>query len=66
MFAKLFFVRDAKTMINIVIEGLYPAHYLDSKDEKGNEGTNRQRLEKVSKLVLVFLREQKYLILNFL
>lgn len=47
MFARLFFVKDARSMIRIVVNGLYPQSYLEAPDEMGREETNRDRLEKV-------------------
>lgn len=47
MFSKLFFVKDPENMVRIVIEGLYPASYLDAPDDRGSETTNRDRVVKV-------------------
>ena len=34
-------------MVRIVVEGLYPAAYLDAPDDRGQESSNRERVMRV-------------------
>lgn len=46
MFGKLFFIKDPESMVKVVIEGLYPAAYLEAPDDRGSEASNQARLVK--------------------
>lgn len=48
MFSKLMFVRNSEAMVRIVIDGLYPVAWLEAPDSQTGQGTNRDRITKVS------------------